>query len=180
MTKSESDKVKDILSKPYARRLVPDETGGFVASILEFPGCIAEGDTPDEAMSNLDAVASSWVEVALANGYTFRDPIDYHGYSGKVALRLPRSLHRQVAELAELEVSSINQLLVMAISHYVSGQQLMNNAPRAAQITNNNILVVAGIEKKFILTGMRNTEIATTDRFPPMRVQGSALRPLMN
>jgi len=36
---------KEILRKPYARVLVPDENGGFFAEILEFPGCFAEGET---------------------------------------------------------------------------------------------------------------------------------------
>ncbi len=28
----------DYLSRPYARRLTPDESGGYVATIQEFPG----------------------------------------------------------------------------------------------------------------------------------------------
>lgn len=178
MKNAESNPVKEILYKPYVRRLVPDETGGFVASILEFPGCIAEGDSPEEAMANLEAAAASWVEVALANGYTFREPIESHGYNGKVALRLPRSLHRQVAELAELEVSSINQLLVMAISHYVSGKQLLHSLPRPAQVTNNNVLVMAQVANKLVLTAAKHTEVSMTDQWPPMQMDGSGLRPL--
>lgn len=34
--------------------------------ILEFPGCISTGDTPTEALSALEAVAQSWLEVALS------------------------------------------------------------------------------------------------------------------
>ncbi len=127
--KSDEDVMKktgEILSKEYARRLVPDESGGYVASIHEFPGCIAEGNTADEAITNLDAAAASWVEVALSNGYEIRDPVSFHGYSGKIALRIPRGLHKQVAELAELEGTSINQLLVTGISQYVSGKNFYN------------------------------------------------------
>ncbi|HBU30454.1 MAG TPA: hypothetical protein DEB56_13645 [Thiobacillus sp.] len=113
-------KAKEILKKPYARRLVPDEEGGFVASIHEFPGCFAEGETPDEALHNLDEAAAAWIESAMATGYPVREPVSFFGYSGKIALRIPRGLHKQLAELAELEDSSINQLLVTAISGYVS------------------------------------------------------------
>jgi predicted RNase H-like HicB family nuclease len=124
-TKNEetSEKTVGILSKAYARRLVPDETGGYVASIQEFPGCVAEGDTPDAAIQNLDKAAASWVQVALSNGYEIRDPVSFHGYSGKIALRIPRGLHKQVAELAELEESSINQLLVSAIAQYLGSKR---------------------------------------------------------
>lgn len=118
-----SKKTVEILSKAYARRLVPDETGGYIASIQEFPGCIAEGDTAEEAINNLDDAAASWVEAALSNGYEIRDPVSFHGYSGKIALRIPRGLHKQVAELAELEESSINQVLVTAIAQYLGNKR---------------------------------------------------------
>lgn len=114
-------KTKDILSKPYARRLVPDESGGFVASIHEFPGCFAEGETSDEALENLEDAATAWLESAIATGYPVRDPVSFYGCSGKIALRIPRGLHKQVAELSELEECSVNQLLVTAISEYVGG-----------------------------------------------------------
>jgi len=114
---------KQILQKPYARRLLPDEGGGYTATILEFPGCIAEGDTPAEALEALENAAESWLAVAIANGNEIREPVDFDGYSGKVALRIPRTLHRQVAEFAELEGTSINQLLVHAVSKYIGGQE---------------------------------------------------------
>lgn len=115
----------EILSKEYARRLVPDETGGYVASIHEFPGCIAEGDTAEDAIRNLDEAAASWVKVALSNGYEIREPVSFHGYSGKIALRIPRGLHKQAAELAELEGSSVNQLLVTAIANYLGSHNAL-------------------------------------------------------
>lgn len=114
-----TNRATKLLSKPYARRLTPDVAGGYVASIQEFPGCIAEGDTAEEAIQNLDKAAASWIEVALSNGYEIREPVSFLGYSGKIALRLPRGLHKQVAELAESEECSVNNLLVTAISEYV-------------------------------------------------------------
>lgn len=112
-------KAIEILGKPYARHLVPDEAGGYVASIQEFPGCVADGNTAEEAIGKLNHAATSWIEAALSTGYEIREPVDFSGYSGKIALRLPRGLHKQVAELAELEESSVNQLLVTAIANYV-------------------------------------------------------------
>lgn len=120
-------KGKAILSKPYTRRLTPDESGGYVVSVLEFPGCIAEGDTAEQALKNFEEAAESWIDVSLSHGREIREPIDFDGYSGKLALRLPRSLHRQIAELADIEGASINQLLVSAISFYV-GETSCGNA----------------------------------------------------
>ncbi|KKM61029.1 hypothetical protein LCGC14_1535950, partial [marine sediment metagenome] len=47
--KSSEQQAIEILRKPYARVLIPDESGGYFAKILEFPGCYAEGETPNEA-----------------------------------------------------------------------------------------------------------------------------------
>ena len=116
-------KAIEILGKPYARHLVPDEAGGYVASIQEFPGCVADGNTAEEAIGNLNHAATSWIEAALSTGYDIKEPVDFYGYSGKIALRLPRGLHKQVAELAELEESSVNQLLVTAIANYTGNKQ---------------------------------------------------------
>lgn len=110
--------------KNYVHRLRADESGSYTASILEFPGCIAEGETAQEAIDNLDSAAESWIDAAISTGYPVREPIDFDGFSGKTALRMPRNLHKQAAELADLEGCSLNQLLVTAISHYVGGKQL--------------------------------------------------------
>lgn len=116
----------NILSRAYARQLTPDETGGYVATIMEFPGCVAEGESAEEALGNLESAAQSWIDVALANGQHIREPIDFDGCSGKLALRMPRSLHKQAAALAELEGCSLNQLIVTALAHYVGGKQLVS------------------------------------------------------
>lgn len=138
-TESES---KKLLKKAYVRRLAPDETGGYVASILEFPGCVAEGETADEALTHLNNAAEAWIEVALANGHQIREPINFEGFNGKIALRMPRTLHKQAAELAELEGCSMNQLLVTAIAHYVGGKQLVSQLEALTQSMQvNNIFV---------------------------------------
>lgn len=109
----------DYLKRPYTRTLTPDETGTYVATIQEFPGCIAAGDTAEGALRNLESAAESWIESALATGYGVPPPRGDNEYSGRIALRLPKSLHRRAAELAEREDTSVNQLLVTAVAHYV-------------------------------------------------------------
>lgn len=42
-------------------------------------------------------------------------------FSGKVALRIPSELHRDVAELAQAKQESINELIVQALRQFVSG-----------------------------------------------------------
>lgn len=110
------------LKKPYSRILTPEEEGGFSAEILEFPGCFAEGETASEAYEALERAARSWVEAALEQGQEIPEPFNNQGYGGKVALRLPRSIHRQITKMAERDATSLNQFLVAAISMRVGAE----------------------------------------------------------
>jgi predicted RNase H-like HicB family nuclease len=172
MTKEKITKINQQPTKhpieKYVFRLLADESGGFVASILEFPGCLAEGDTADEALENLRKSAESWIEVANSNGYPVRDPIDFDGFNGKIALRIPRSLHKQVAELAELEGASINQLLVMAISNYVGAKQI---ALKIENITKNVSNYYVHLETSTGLLPMPTIESAS---FKTLMYQGAS------
>lgn len=127
-TTARSANPMEILKQPYARRLTPDEDGGYVATIQEFAGCIAEGDTADEAVKNLEAAAESWIEARLEQNQPIPDPVLLYGYSGKIALRIPRGIHKQIAELAMAEGTSINQLILTAVSSYVGANGVVANA----------------------------------------------------
>lgn len=120
-----SDNVRDYLKKPYARILTPDEEfGGYTAEILEFPGCVTEGDTADEALGNLEVAAEGWIEATLNANQRIPEPSDSQEYRGRVALRLPRSLHRRAVQLAEREGTSLNQFLVAAVAERVGAGTL--------------------------------------------------------
>jgi predicted RNase H-like HicB family nuclease len=110
------------LAEPYTRILVPNaESGGYNAEILEFPGCVSQGETVQEAYDNLEDAAYAWLEAALELGQSIPPPAENQGYSGKIALRLPRSLHRQAAMMADRDGVSLNQYLVVAIANQIAG-----------------------------------------------------------
>ena len=114
---------RNYLQAPYSRILIPDaETGTYTAKIAEFPGCVAQGDTPEEAYRNLEAAAESWIEELLGMGQQVPEPAAGNQYSGRFALRLPKSLHRNAAQLAEREGTSLNQFLVAAIAEKVGAK----------------------------------------------------------
>jgi len=114
----------EFLKKPYSRVVIPDEESGtYTAQILEFPGCITEGDTPQEAYERLEEVALSWIEAAIDMGQDIPSPLSTYEYGGKIALRLPKGLHKQVALAAERDGTSVNQFIVMAISEKVGASR---------------------------------------------------------
>ena len=120
MTKA--GEVAKYLAKPYSRVLVPHPAGGYFAEVLELPGCFSQGDTPEEAVKNLEEAMVGWVSAALDAGQAIPEPLALRGYSGHVALRMPKSLHREAVRRAELEGVSLNQYLVIAIEAHVAGQ----------------------------------------------------------
>lgn len=117
---------KDYLKEPYARILIPDDDGNFSAELLEFPGCFSQGQTADEAMANLENAAISWIEVAMEQGQTIPEPSISQGYGGKIALRLPRSIHRRAVELAARDNTSLNQFILSAVAARVGAEDLYN------------------------------------------------------
>ncbi len=116
---------KEYLLKPYTRILIPCD-GSYSAEILEFPGCFAEGETPDIAIKNLEESAETWIELSLKQGLDIPEPFVNQGYSGKIALRLPKSLHRQAIRFAERDGISLNQFLLSAISERIGAEELSN------------------------------------------------------
>lgn len=107
------------LKQPYARLVVPETDGTFRAEVLEFPGCIATGDTASQALAALKEAAKDWLIAALERGQNIPDPVEYSEFSGRLALRLPKSLHRKAAMIAEREGVSLNQFILAGLAEYV-------------------------------------------------------------
>jgi predicted RNase H-like HicB family nuclease len=116
----------EYLKEPYARVIVPEETGGYAAEILEFPGCFAAGETPEEAYQNLEGVAKEWIEAEVEAGREIPAPSDAEAFSGRYALRMPRGLHQQAARMAEREGTSLNTYIVTAIAARAGADDLFH------------------------------------------------------
>ncbi|MDO8432536.1 MAG: type II toxin-antitoxin system HicB family antitoxin [Candidatus Binatus sp.] len=121
---SAKNRPQDYLKLPYARILIPEEDGAFSAEVLEFPGCYSQGDNAGEAFENLEKAAVAWIEACQELGQEIPPPSSNQGYGGKIALRLPRGLHRLAAHKAERDRVSLNQCLVTAIAAWVGADNL--------------------------------------------------------
>ncbi len=113
------EKILEYLKKPYGRVVFPEADGTYRAEIVEFPGCIATGNTAAEALASLEDVAASWLEVLIAKGRHVPKPIDHSGYSGKLVLRLTKSLHKKAAYMAAHDGVSLNQFIVSGLAEQV-------------------------------------------------------------
>lgn len=117
----------EYLKRPYVRMLTPDAGGGYVAEILEFEGCFAEGPTSGQALKRLESVAEVWIEDRLEAGLHIPEPTGHMEMSGKFALRLPQNLHTKAAIMAEREGVSLNTFFVSAIAASVGAKELFGS-----------------------------------------------------
>ena len=74
-TRQQLKLIKEILKSPYARVFIPEEDGGFSTSILEFRGCFSQGDNLQEAYTNLESAAESWLLATLAQKQPIPEPL---------------------------------------------------------------------------------------------------------
>jgi predicted RNase H-like HicB family nuclease len=51
-----------------------DEDGAFIAEVPELPGCMADGDTYQDALTSVQVVIEEWIETARALGRTVPEP----------------------------------------------------------------------------------------------------------
>jgi antitoxin HicB len=45
-------------------RLAESDGGGYLALVPDLPGCMSDGETPEEALRNVQEAIESWIEAA--------------------------------------------------------------------------------------------------------------------
>ena len=109
--------IEDYMAMPYSMEIVEDsDEGGFVASYPDLPGCISCGETVEAAAANAQDAKRAWLEAAMEDGIAIREPDSLDDYSGQFKLRIPKSLHRSLAEHSQREGISMNQYCVYLLS----------------------------------------------------------------
>lgn len=80
----------------------------------DLPGCLADGETIEEAVENGSDALHSW----LATAKEFKDhiPSPSSGQSGKWVQRVPKSLHARLVAKAAKEGVSLNTMVVSLIA----------------------------------------------------------------
>jgi antitoxin HicB len=110
------------LDLPYHVTLVRDPDGngaGWTAGVEELPGCSSQGGTPDEAVNGIRQAMAAWITGALDEGREVPEPKTADEHSGRLLLRMPKTLHADLTRLAEREGVSLNQLITDALASVV-------------------------------------------------------------
>ncbi len=119
MVEAVDNQVREHVNKPHPiqlTRMVEDDETYWMAEILDLPGCLSDGATPEEAVQMIMDAKETWIEATLEGGYTIPEPHAEPEYSGKLLIRMPKSLHGQLASEAKREGVSLNQHIVAVLA----------------------------------------------------------------
>jgi len=134
MVKRSSSAVDRYLELPYHITLVQggEEDGGkWIASAEELPDCTSRADTAEAAISGLKGAMASWIDAALKEGRDIPEPRSESTPSGRLLLRMPRTLHAALTKAAERENVSLNQFITDSLASVVGWRR----GPTAGEAT---------------------------------------------
>lgn len=101
----------------YKIEIIEDkEDGGYVLSYPQLRGCITSAETVAEGISMLDDAKREWFTACIEENILIPTPTLENDYSGQFKLRMPKSLHKSLAEKSREEGVSMNQYCVHLLS----------------------------------------------------------------
>ena len=102
--------LEEYMRLPYRMEIIPDTIeGGFAVKFPELPGCLTCADTMEEAVRNAEDCKREWLAAAIDDRTPIPEPMTDEDYSGQFKLRIPKSLHKSLAEHSKAEGISMNQ-----------------------------------------------------------------------
>jgi antitoxin HicB len=98
--------------------------------VPDLPGCITVGDTLEELWANVKDAEQDWIDEATKDGRPIPQPTGTNAeeYSGRLLVRLGKSLHRSLAQRARADNVSMNTLIVELLSRGIGAW------PRQAEV----------------------------------------------
>src|SRR6266498_5236997 len=116
------------LNLPYTRELIPEPNGIWFVRIKELPNCMSQGNSPEEALRNINDAMRGWIQVELEDSEEIPEPKQEEEYSGNFRLRVPKRLHRKLVEVANREGVSLNTICIHFLSEAVGVQAVKTPA----------------------------------------------------
>jgi antitoxin HicB len=99
------------------RPLSKDEGGGWLITWPDLPGCMSDGETPEEAICNGRDAFDAWM---LVRQEDLKKPapksLALSSKPARFVLRTPKSMHTRLVAKAEAEGVSLNSLVTTFIA----------------------------------------------------------------
>jgi predicted RNase H-like HicB family nuclease len=111
----------------YKIEIVEDkDEGGYTLSCPELSGCVTCAATIEEGLKMIEDAKMCWFTACIEDALPIPEPSLLENYSGQFKLRIPKSLHKKLAEHSRQEGISMNQYCLYLLS---SGTNTVN-APK--------------------------------------------------
>ncbi len=108
--------LEEILTRAYPYEVTADPDGGYVITFPDLPGCMTQVESSSDVGPMADEIRTLWIETAYEMGQEIPLPSQREEYSGKLNVRLPRSLHRILARAAEQDGLSLNSHICLLLA----------------------------------------------------------------
>ena len=95
------------------------EDGSYALRCPELRGCITCADTIEKGFEMIEDAKKAWFEACIEGNIPIPEPDNLEDYSGQFKLRIPKSLHRTLAEKSRQEGISMNQYCMYLLSNSV-------------------------------------------------------------
>lgn len=103
----------------------------YVAKVLELPDVTEYGDSYEEAYTlAIDTIETSY-QMFQEQDMEFPEPLipaSANQLSGRLTVRMPKSLHASLVRFSEQEDASLNQIVTIALSSYITHQSIYQNS----------------------------------------------------
>jgi antitoxin HicB len=120
--------LRQYLDLPYHLSVVRDENergkAVWTASVEELPACTASGPSAEEAVHRVRKLMEEWISGALERNEEIPEPRSGSSASGRLLVRMPKTLHGQLARAAEHEGVSLNQFITSSLASAVAWRGL--------------------------------------------------------
>lgn len=135
--------VEYYMSLPYRMELIEDsDEGGYCIKFPELPGCLSCAGSFEDVAHMADDAKRTWIEATLEMGQEVPEPSELEDYSGQFKLRIPKSLHKSLAEHAKREGISMNQYCVYLLSYRDAALNARHPVSLAAREAAHDILAI--------------------------------------
>ena len=105
--------------------LAMEEGNGWLITFPDLPGCMSDGETPEEAIENGKDALECWIQACKEDGREI--PLPGVSSSGKFITRIPKSLHTRLILRAKQEGVSMNALVTSFIAEYIGRKEAKSN-----------------------------------------------------
>jgi predicted RNase H-like HicB family nuclease len=137
------------LSYPYT---VINDDGSFFIEFPDLPGCMTQVENASDIAAMADEIRTLWLETEYERGADIPEPASHAGYSGRFVMRVPKTLHRNLAQSAKQEGMSLNAYVLYLLSERQSaakiGSQLDDLRSRMESTGRQNIPLTEDVDEK--------------------------------